>query len=68
LDFSDHRNYWQEGYTALMITDTSFMRTPHYHEVTDTAEKLDYARMAQVVQGVWAIVQAEALGIARASD
>lgn len=51
---SDHLNYWSEGYTAMMITDTAFERNVHYHQVSDTAEKLDYRRMAKVVQGVFA--------------
>lgn len=57
VDFSDHLSYWNEGYTALMITDTSFYRNPHYHEAGDTYDKLDYRQMAQVVQGVFAVVQ-----------
>lgn len=58
VDLSDHRSYWNEGYHALMITDTAFYRNPHYHEAGDTYDKLDYRRMAQVVQGVFAVVQA----------
>jgi Zn-dependent M28 family amino/carboxypeptidase len=52
VDFSDHASYWAEGYRAGMITDTAFFRNPRYHEPTDTWDTLDYARMAQVVQGV----------------
>ncbi len=48
-DFSDHRNYWSEGYPALMITDTAFLRNPRYHQPTDTPDTLDYRRMADVV-------------------
>jgi len=54
IDFSDHRNYWEQGYPALMITDTSFFRNPHYHKSTDTFETLDYRRMAEVVRLVHA--------------
>ncbi len=50
IDFSDHRNYWAGGYPALMITDTSFLRNPHYHQPTDTPDTLDYHRMAEVVR------------------
>lgn len=62
VDFSDHLNYWDEGYPALMITDTSFYRNPHYHQASDTADKLDYRRMAQAVQAVYAAVLAVANG------
>lgn len=58
VDFSDHLNYWAEGYPALMITDTAFYRNPHYHTPEDTYDRLDYARMAKVVEGVFAVVQA----------
>ncbi|TDR47719.1 peptidase M28-like protein [Tahibacter aquaticus] len=55
IDFSDHLNYWREGYPALMITDTAFMRNPHYHRDSDTFEKLDYVRVGKVVQAVYAL-------------
>ncbi len=53
VDFSDHLNYWDEGFKALMITDTSFLRNQHYHDSSDTPETLDFIRMAQVVNGVY---------------
>jgi hypothetical protein len=49
---SDNSSFWDQGYQALMLTDTSFLRNPHYHEPTDTPDTLDYPRMAQVVKGV----------------
>ena len=49
---SDHSCYWAEGYTAVMVTDTAFIRNPNYHAPTDTLETLDFDRMAQVVTGV----------------
>ena len=57
VDFSDHRSYWSEGYPALMITDTAFYRNINYHRAGDTVEKLDYRRMAKVVQSLFAITQ-----------
>ncbi len=53
IDFSDHLNYWKFGYSALMITDTSFYRNKNYHEPTDTMETLDLNRMAKVIDGVY---------------
>jgi hypothetical protein len=41
-----------------MITDTAFYRNKNYHTIRDTAETLDYQRMAMVVQGVYAAVLA----------
>ena len=53
VDFSDHLNYWLFGYSALMITDTSFFRNENYHNEGDTVDKLDIKRMAEVVDGVY---------------
>ncbi|MGH7370188.1 MAG: M20/M25/M40 family metallo-hydrolase, partial [Candidatus Methylomirabilaceae bacterium] len=38
---SDHAPFWDAGYPAVMITDTSFLRNPHYHLPTDTLDTLD---------------------------
>jgi peptidase M28-like protein len=57
VDFSDQVNYWAAGYNAVMITDTAFYRNRNYHTAQDTAEKLDYKRMAMVVEGVYAAVR-----------
>jgi Zn-dependent M28 family amino/carboxypeptidase len=51
--FSDHRNYWAFGFPAVMVTDTAFMRNREYHATGDTADRLDYKRMAKVVEGVF---------------
>lgn len=56
LDASDHRSYWAHGYSAVMVTDTSFIRNPHYHTAADRPETLDYEKMAAVVDGVLAAV------------
>jgi hypothetical protein len=53
LDFSDHLNYWNQGYPAIMVTDTAFMRNLAYHGPNDTPDRLDYDRMAKVVLGVY---------------
>ncbi|MFG5777944.1 M28 family peptidase [Comamonas sp. J-3] len=58
IDYSDHQNYWWFGFPAIMVTDTSFMRNPHYHRSTDTWDKLDYQRMAQVVNAVLTVAHA----------
>ncbi len=60
VDYSDHRSYWKAGYRALMVTDTAFYRYDHYHTPQDLPENLDYKRLSKVVQGVYAVVLAEA--------
>jgi len=58
VSFSDHQSYWKFGYPAVMITDTAFYRNKNYHKPGDTADTLDYDRMAEVVRGLyWTIVQ-----------
>ncbi len=52
IRLSDNSSFWDQGYPALMITDTSFLRNPHYHLETDTPDTLDYRRMAQATVGV----------------
>ncbi|RZK52318.1 MAG: M28 family peptidase, partial [Pedobacter sp.] len=52
IDFSDHLSYWNFGFSALMLTDTSFFRNKNYHKSTDTMETLDISRMAKVIDGV----------------
>lgn len=52
IHLSDHRGFWLQGFPALMLTDTSFLRNPNYHQWTDTPDTLDYDRMAQVTIGV----------------
>jgi hypothetical protein len=56
IDFSDHQNYWAEGYPAVMVTDTAFYRSPNYHQASDTADTLDYERLAEVVKGLYATI------------
>lgn len=52
IGWSDQWSFWQCGYPAMMVTDTAPFRYPHYHEPTDTPDKLDYDRFALVVSGM----------------
>ena len=49
---SDHASFWDEGFNAVMITDSAFYRNPHYHTELDTMEKLDYGFMAELVESL----------------
>ncbi len=53
IDFSDHFNYWKFGFSALMLTDTSFFSNKNYQEPTDTMETLDIKRMAKVIDSLF---------------
>jgi Zn-dependent M28 family amino/carboxypeptidase len=52
VDWSDHASFWEQGYPALMVTDTAPYRYPHYHRASDTPDKVDYERLARVVSGL----------------
>ena len=52
IGWSDDWAFWQEGYPGLSVTDTAFLRYKHYHTVDDTPEKLDYAKMAIVLEAL----------------
>lgn len=52
VGWSDHWSFWQQGYPAIMVTDTAIFRNPNYHQPTDKPDTLDYDRMARVVHGL----------------
>mgnify|MGYP003675171452 CR=1 FL=1 len=52
IRMSDNSSFWDQGYPALMLTDTSFLRNPNYHQASDTPDTLDYPRMTEVTLGV----------------
>jgi Zn-dependent M28 family amino/carboxypeptidase len=56
VGWSDHWSFWQEGYPAVMVTDTAVFRNPNYHQPSDTPDTLDYDRMARVVRGLATVV------------
>jgi Zn-dependent M28 family amino/carboxypeptidase len=57
IGWSDHWSFWQCGYPAIMVTDTAPFRYLHYHEPTDTPDKLDYDRFALVVSGMKSVIE-----------
>lgn len=57
VGWSDHWSFWQEGYDAIMITDTATFRNPFYHTPNDTVRSLDYERMARVVDGLKPVIE-----------
>lgn len=57
VDFSDHRNYWKFGYSAVMITNTAFFRNQNYHQTSDKLETLDIRRMALVIDEIYEILK-----------
>jgi Zn-dependent M28 family amino/carboxypeptidase len=50
---SDHSPFWDQGFSALMVTDTAFLRNPNYHLPSDTIETLDFEFMKKVAVGIY---------------
>lgn len=60
IGWSDHWAFAQQGFQALMITDTALFRYPHYHKPTDTPDKVDNEKLARVVKGIERVVRDQA--------
>jgi Zn-dependent M28 family amino/carboxypeptidase len=56
---SDHANFWDEGYPAIMLTDTAFMRNPNYHGPGDVMDRLDLTAMTELTLGLVNFVERE---------
>lgn len=51
---SDHSPFWDQGFSALMVTDTSFLRNPHYHRPSDGLHTLNLPFLTAVCEGLHA--------------
>jgi len=56
VDYSDHVNFWKNGYKACMITDTAFYRYPYYHSLWDTYDKISFDKLAEVTEGLYFVI------------
>ncbi len=54
---SDHAPFWDHGYPALLMTDTAFLRNPHYHQPSDTVQTLDVPFLTNVTRGIAAALE-----------
>jgi len=57
IGWSDHSSFSDHGFQAVMITDTATFRYPHYHEPTDTPDKVDVERLARITKGMERVVR-----------
>ena len=57
VGWSDHWAFWQAGYAAMMVTDTAPFRYPWYHTAEDTPDKIDYEKLADVDDGLEAVIE-----------
>jgi hypothetical protein len=56
VSWSDHSSFWEQGYPAIMVTDTALYRYPAYHTAADTPDRVDFDRLARVVAGLARVV------------
>jgi Zn-dependent M28 family amino/carboxypeptidase len=53
---SDHAPFWDEGFRAVMLTDTTNFRNPHYHLPTDTLGTLNLEFAAKVCRATAGVI------------
>jgi hypothetical protein len=49
---SDHASFWDQGFPAVMITDSAFYRNPNYHRPSDRMDTLDTRFMSELVESL----------------
>ena len=57
IGWSDHWSFAEHGFQAVMITDTALFRYPHYHQPTDTPDKIDNEKLARLVKGIERVIR-----------
>ena len=55
---SDHQSYWHYDLPAVLITDTGQYRNKNHYRAELELKRLDYTKMAAVVDGVVATLDA----------
>jgi Peptidase family M28 len=57
VGWSDRWSFWQQGYQALMITDTAPFRYPQYRTDDDTTVKIDFEKLSRVTYGISKVIR-----------
>ena len=45
---SDHVSFWDKNYPAVLLKDTLNFHNPHYHQPTDSLDKVNLPFVAEV--------------------
>ena len=53
---SDHAPFWDEGFRAVMLTDTTNFRNPHFHRATDTLSTLNLEFAEKVCRATTGVI------------
>lgn len=56
VGWSDHWSFWQEGFPAVMVTDTALFRDPYYHTAFDLPEHIHFEFLTHVVIGLTGVL------------
>jgi hypothetical protein len=57
VDWSDNWAFAEQGFPAVLVTDTGPFRNPNYGKASDTAGKVDVDKLARVVKGMEAVMR-----------
>jgi len=57
INRSDNSSFWENGFRAVMLTDTANYRNKNYHQETDTIDTLNFNSMAEIVKGLYHTLQ-----------
>jgi Peptidase family M28 len=57
IDWSDNWAFAEQGFPAVLVTDTGALRNPHYHKPTDTPATVDIPKLTRVVRGIEGIIR-----------
>jgi len=53
VGLSDQINYWEFGYSAVMITNTAFYRDKYYHTTGDTPDRINVKKLSLVLDELY---------------
>ncbi|WP_413171351.1 M28 family peptidase [Anabaena azotica] len=56
VGWSDQWSFWQQDYQGIMVTDTAPYRYQYYHTSEDTIDKVDFEKLARVVNGLVKVI------------
>ena len=57
IDWSDHQSFWKENIPAILVTDTGPYRYPYYHSYEDSIDKINFIKLAQVINGLAHVIK-----------
>jgi hypothetical protein len=56
VDYSDHLNFWNHRYTAVMVSNAFVCPSPNYHKPVDTIDTIDFKRVTEIVDRIFNVL------------